>query len=73
VRFVPPLAIGKVPVTPVVRGSPVALVRVADTGVPRAVMFPDAFSCGDLAAAIVIKTSLVPAEKVTAEPAFDDE
>jgi hypothetical protein len=36
-------------------------------------MFPDAFNCGDLAAAIVIKTSLVPAEKVTAEPAFDDE
>jgi hypothetical protein len=36
-------------------------------------MFPDAFNCGDLVAAIVMKTSFVPAEKVTAEPAFDDE
>ena len=27
---VPPLAIGRVPVTPVLRGSPVALVRVTD-------------------------------------------
>jgi hypothetical protein len=32
---VPPLATGSVPVTPVVRGSPVALVRVAAEGVPR--------------------------------------
>jgi len=32
---VPPLATGSVPVTPVVRGSPVALVSVADDGVPR--------------------------------------
>jgi hypothetical protein len=36
VRLVPPLAIGKVPVTPVVNGKPVALVRVADVGVPSA-------------------------------------
>jgi hypothetical protein len=34
--FVPPLAIGKTPVTPVVKGSPVALVRVSEVGVPRA-------------------------------------
>lgn len=33
---VPPFATGKVPVTPVVRGSPVALVRVAEAGVPSA-------------------------------------
>jgi len=33
---VPPLATGSVPVTPVVNGSPVALVRVADEGVPKA-------------------------------------
>jgi hypothetical protein len=33
---VPPLATGKVPVTPVVSGKPVALVRVADEGVPNA-------------------------------------
>ena len=35
VRLVPPLAVGKVPVTPVVKGSPVALVRVALVGVPN--------------------------------------
>ena len=33
---VPPLATGNVPVTPVVNGSPVALVRVPELGVPRA-------------------------------------
>ena len=32
---VPPLATGSVPVTPVVKGKPVALVNVADVGVPR--------------------------------------
>ena len=32
---VPPLAIGSVPVTPVVKGKPVAFVRVAEVGVPR--------------------------------------
>jgi hypothetical protein len=37
------------------------------------VTFPEASSCGVLDAAIVMKTSFVPAEKVTAEPAFDDE
>jgi hypothetical protein len=35
VRLVPPLAVGKVPVTPVVRGRPVALVNVALVGVPN--------------------------------------
>ena len=35
VRFVPPLAVGSVPVTPVVKGNPVALVNVALVGVPR--------------------------------------
>jgi hypothetical protein len=33
---VPPLATGSVPVTPVVRGRPVALVRVPEDGVPKA-------------------------------------
>jgi hypothetical protein len=33
---VPPLAIGRIPVTPVVNGSPVAFVKVPDAGVPRA-------------------------------------
>ena len=32
---VPPLAIGKVPVTPVESGKPVAFVKVTDVGVPR--------------------------------------
>ncbi len=35
VALVPPLAIGKVPVTPVVNGKPVALVKVNDVGVPK--------------------------------------
>ncbi len=35
VRFVPPLAVGSVPVTPVVKGKPVALVNVALVGVPN--------------------------------------
>lgn len=35
VAFVPPFAIGSVPVTPVVKGKPVALVKVADVGVPK--------------------------------------
>ena len=34
VEFVPPLAIGSVPVTPVVNGKPVAFVKVTDVGVP---------------------------------------
>jgi len=38
--FVPPLAIGNIPVTPVVSGNPVALVRVAEAGVPKAITFP---------------------------------
>ncbi len=33
---VPPFAIGKVPVTPVVKGNPVALVKTPDAGVPKA-------------------------------------
>jgi len=33
---VPPLATGNVPVTPVVKGNPVAFVKVADEGVPKA-------------------------------------
>ena len=34
-KLVPPLAVGNVPVTPVVKGKPVALVNVPDVGVPR--------------------------------------
>lgn len=36
VLLVPPFAIGSVPVTPVVRGKPVALVKVPELGVPSA-------------------------------------
>jgi hypothetical protein len=36
VRLVPPLAMGKVPVTPVVKGKPVTLVSVPLEGVPSA-------------------------------------
>ena len=32
---VPPFAIGSVPVTPVVKGNPVALVKVTEDGVPK--------------------------------------
>ena len=35
VRLVPPLVVASVPVTPVVRGSPVALVSVPLLGVPK--------------------------------------
>ena len=35
VVLVPPFAIGKTPVTPVVNGSPVAFVNVTEVGVPR--------------------------------------
>ena len=31
----PPLAIGRAPVTPVVKGKPVALVKVTEVGVPK--------------------------------------
>jgi len=34
--LVPPLATGRTPVTPVVRGKPVTLVRTPEAGVPRA-------------------------------------
>ena len=33
--LVPPLATGSTPVTPVVKGSPVAFVRVPEVGVPN--------------------------------------
>jgi hypothetical protein len=60
VRFVPPLAMGKVPVTPVVKGKPVALVRVADVGVPR---------MGVTSVGLVLRTlSPVPVVVVTPVP-----
>jgi hypothetical protein len=68
----PPLAVGRVPLTPEANGKFVALVKFTEVGVPRAVTFPDALSWGDREAAIVMNTFLVPAENVTAEPALDE-
>ena len=47
---VPPFPTGKVPVTPVVKGSPVAFVSVADAGVPRAIALPLASTYSPLVA-----------------------
>jgi hypothetical protein len=68
----PPLLAESVPVTPVVKDKPVALVKVADAGVPSAVTLPVGSNCGDLDATIVINTFLVPAENETAAFAFDE-
>ena len=57
---VPPLATGSVPVMPVVRGKPVALVNVTDVGVPKT---------GVTSVGLVFKTTLpVPVEVVTPVP-----
>ena len=55
VAFVPPLAIGRVPVTPVVKGSPVALVRVTADGVPRF----GVVNTGDVASATTVPLPVV--------------
>ena len=57
---VPPLATGRVPVTPVVRGSPVALVKIAAVGVPSA----GEFNVGDVAST----TAPEPVEVVAPVP-----
>jgi hypothetical protein len=60
VAFVPPFSMGKVPVTPVVKGNPVAFVKVPDDGVPRA---------GVTRVGLVDKTTApVPVELVTPVP-----
>lgn len=62
VALVPPLAIGSVPVTPVVKGKPVAFVKVTDVGVPKT---------GVTSVGLVLKTVLpVPVEVVTPVPPF---
>lgn len=62
VRPVPPLAIGSVPVTPVVRGKPVAFVKVPDVGVPK---------IGVTSVGLMDSTTLpVPVEVVTPVPPF---
>ena len=52
---VPPLATGRVPVTPVVSGSPVALVSVAAEGVPRF----GVTNTGDVASATTVPVPVV--------------
>jgi len=57
---VPPLAMGNMPVTPVVSGSPVVLTKLPDVGVPN----NGVVNTGD-----VDKTTLPdPVEVVTPEP-----
>jgi hypothetical protein len=68
----PPLLAERVPVTPVARGKLVAFVNAIDAGVPNAVTLPEGSSWGDLDAAIVMNTFLVPAENVTADPELDE-
>ena len=69
---VPPLATGSVPVTPVVRGSPVALVSVADAGVPNAIELPLPSLYIPCSAGYVTNTFFVPALKLTAVPPLLD-
>jgi hypothetical protein len=59
---VPPFNTGRVPVTPVVRGSPVALVSVADVGVPKI----GVTSVGEVARTLLPE----PVEVVTPVPPF---
>ena len=64
VALVPPLAIGSVPVTPLVKGKPVALVSVADVGVPKA----GVTKVGDVAKATTVPEPVVLYEVPQAEP-----
>lgn len=61
---VPPFATGSVPVTPVVKGSPVAFVNVPDAGVPRAP--PDVSKVAD--DGIVVELIVKPSTFVTVAP-----
>jgi len=64
---VPPLPTGRVPVTPVVSGRPVALVNVAETGTPSAEELPEASRLTDFPDGKVTNTLTVPLN-VTALP-----
>jgi hypothetical protein len=64
VRFVPPLAVGSVPVTPVVKGKPVRFVATPDVGVPN----KGVTSVGEVAkTAEPVPVSSVKAERRLAE------
>ena len=59
-RFVPPLAVGRMPETPVVNGNAVALLRLTADGVPR---------FGVVSTGFVLRTlSPVPVDVVTPVP-----
>jgi hypothetical protein len=61
---VPPLLTGRVPVTPVVSGNPVAFVSVADVGVPRT----GVTNVGDVARATTVPEPVVVYEVPHAVP-----
>lgn len=60
--FVPPFAIGRMPVTPVVSGKPTALVSVPDDGVPSA---PPEVSSVEAAGIVVPLTLVTPGSAAT--------
>ena len=62
---VPPLATGNVPVTPVVRGRPVAFVNVPEDGVPNA---PPGVS---ISAANAVKNTVAEPDKLNNDPVLD--
>jgi len=55
-----------------IEAVPVKLVTVQEAGVPNAVALPEASKLIDLPAGYTTNTSLVPAEKLTADPELDD-
>lgn len=67
---VPPLATGSVPVTPVVKGKPVALVKTPDAGVPSAgVTSVGLVNVGLVSVGLLASTTLpVPVDDVTPVP-----
>ena len=52
----PPFANGSIPVTPVVRGSPVAFVNTAEATVPNGVALPEASKLTDFSAGYATNT-----------------
>jgi len=67
--FVPPLAIGRTPVTPVVRGRPVALVKTPDAGVPRAGAVIVAELIVGLVSVLFVNVCVAVVETIVAPPA----
>jgi hypothetical protein len=61
---VPPLATGRVPVTPVVRGKPVQLVSVPEVGVPKLGVTKVGLACNEVTPVLEIATSPVTATDV---------